>query len=151
MYDIPANDPAWKLYEGEAWINDPAIPQDVKNYAAMVSMVDHNVGQVLSLLRELKLNKDTIVFFTGDNGGQDRFRSPKHPRGFFGPNVNPKNGAEFRGGKGNLFEGGLRIPYLVRWPSKIKPGQVTFFRFNLWVGFSFPPLPTPTTIFSPSP
>ena len=70
MYDIPANDPAWKLYEGEAWINDPAIPQDVKNYAAMVSMVDHNVGQVLSLLRELKLEKDTIVFFTGDNGGQ---------------------------------------------------------------------------------
>ena len=124
MYDIPANDPAWNLYEGEAWINDPAIPQDVKNYAAMVSMVDHNVGQVLSLLRELKLEKDTIVFFTGDNGGQDRFRSPKHPRGFFGPNVNPKNGAEFRGGKGNLFEGGLRIPYLVRWPGKIKPGQV---------------------------
>ena len=75
MYDIPVNDPAWKLYEGEAWINDPAIPQDVKNYAAMVSMVDHNVGQVLSLLRELKLEKDTIVFFTGDNGGQDRFRA----------------------------------------------------------------------------
>ena len=124
MYDIPVNDPAWKLYEGEAWINDPAIPQDVKNYAAMVSMVDHNVGQVLSLLRELKLEKDTIVFFTGDNGGQDRFRSPKHPRGFFGPNVNPKTGAEFRGGKGNLFEGGLRIPYLVRWPGKIKPRQV---------------------------
>jgi len=125
MYDIPANDPAWKLYEGESWIKDPAIPQDVKNYAAMVSMVDHNVGQVLSLLRELKLENDTIVFFTGDNGGQDRFRSGKYPRGFFGPNVNPKTGVEFRGGKGNLFEGGLRIPYLVRWPGRIKAGQVS--------------------------
>ncbi len=124
MYDIPRDDPAWKLYEGEKWIKDSSIPNDVKNYAAMVSMVDRNVGQILKLLQELKLEKDTIVFFTGDNGGQDRFRSPKNPRGFFGPNVNPINGKEFRGGKGNLFEGGLRIPYLVRWPDKIKSGQV---------------------------
>ena len=124
MYDIPKADPAWKLYENEKWIKDPSLSQDIKNYAAMVSMVDYNVGQVLDLLRELKLEKDTIVFFTGDNGGQDRFRSQKKPRGFFGPNVNPKTGKEFRGGKGNLFEGGLRIPYLVRWPGKIKSGQV---------------------------
>ena len=124
MYDIPKDDPAWKLYESEKWVKDPSISQDIKNYAAMVSMVDYNVGQVLDLLRELKLEKDTIVFFTGDNGGQDRFRSQKKPRGFFGPNVNPKTGEEFRGGKGNLFEGGLRIPYLVRWPGKIKSGQV---------------------------
>ena len=75
-------------------------------------------------MRELNLEKDTIVFFTGDNGGQDRFRSKKSPRGFFGPNVNPKTGVEFRGGKGNLFEGGLRIPYLVRWPGRINSGQV---------------------------
>jgi len=124
MYDIPKADPAWKLYENEKWIKDPSLSQDIKNYAAMVSMVDYNVGQILDLLRELKLEKDTIVFFTGDNGGQDRFRSQKKPRGFFGPNVNPKTGEEFRGGKGNLFEGGLRIPYLVRWPGKIKSGQV---------------------------
>jgi len=125
MYDIPRDDPAWELYKGEKWIDDPGIAQDVKNYAAMVSMVDHNVGQVLDLLSELKLEDDTIVFFTGDNGGQDRFRSGKHPRGFFGPNVNPKTGVEFRGGKGNLYEGGLRIPYLVRWPGRIKAGQVS--------------------------
>ena len=124
MYDIPMDDPAWKLYENENWIKDSSISQDIKNYAAMVSMVDHNVGQILNLLQELKIEKDTIVFFTGDNGGQDRFRSPKNPRGFFGPNVNPRTGVEFRGGKGNLFEGGLRIPYLVRWPGKINSGQV---------------------------
>ena len=124
MYDIPMDDPAWELYENENWIKDSSISQDIKNYAAMVSMVDHNVGQILNLLQELKIEKDTIVFFTGDNGGQDRFRSPKNPRGFFGPNVNPRTGVEFRGGKGNLFEGGLRIPYLVRWPGKINSGQV---------------------------
>ena len=124
MYDIPKNDPSWKLYENDEWIKDPSISQDIKNYAAMVSMVDYNVAQILNLLRELNLEKDTIVFFTGDNGGQDRFRSKKRPRGFFGPNVNPKTGVEFRGGKGNLFEGGLRIPYLVRWPGRINSGQV---------------------------
>ena len=124
MYDIPKNDPSWKLYENDEWIKDPSISQDIKNYAAMVSMTDYNVAQILNLLRELNLEKDTIVFFTGDNGGQDRFRSKKSPRGFFGPNVNPKTGAEFRGGKGNLFEGGLRIPYLVRWPGRINSGQV---------------------------
>ena len=125
MYDIPKDDPAWRRYKGEKWIEDKSIQQDVKNYAAMVTMVDDNLGQVLELLRELKLEDDTIVFFTGDNGGQDRFRSKEHPRGFFGPNVNPRTKVEFRGGKGNLYEGGLRIPYLVRWPGKIKAGQVS--------------------------
>jgi len=130
MYDIPADDPAWKLYENDAWIKDPKISQDTKNYAAMVSMVDHNLQQVLDLLKELELEQNTIVFFTGDNGGQDRFRSQQHPRGFFGPNVNPVNNVEFRGGKGNLYEGGLRIPFIVRWPGKITPGQTSDLLFN---------------------
>ena len=130
MYDIPADDPAWELYKNDDWINDPGLSQDTKNYAAMVSMVDRNVKQVLDLLRELKLEDNTIVFFTGDNGGQDRFRSKQHPRGFFGPNVDPKTGIEFRGGKGSLYEGGLRIPFIVRWPEKIKPGKVSDLLFN---------------------
>ena len=86
-------------------------------------MVDRNVGEVLDLLKELSLEENTIVFFTGDNGGQDRFKSKEHPRGFFGPNVNPKNGVEFRGGKGSLYEGGLKIPALVRWLARSKPGR----------------------------
>lgn len=125
MYDIPADDPAWDLYRDEPWIKDSSIDQDAKNYAAMVSMVDRNLQEVLDLLKELDLEKNTIVFFTGDNGGQDRFRSSDHPRGFFGPNVNPETGVEFRGGKGNLYEGGLRIPFIVRWPGKITAGQVS--------------------------
>ena len=67
MYDIPENDPAWDLYRDEDWIKDPNISQDIKNYAAMVSMVDYNVGQVLDLLKDLGLEKDTKVFFTRDN------------------------------------------------------------------------------------
>lgn len=125
MYDIPADDPAWELYQNDDWIKDPDVSQEAKNYAAMVTMVDRNVAEVLNLLKELHLIDNTIVFFTGDNGGQDRFRSPEHPRGYFGPNVDPKTGVEFRGGKGNLYEGGLRIPFIVRWPGKIKPGRVS--------------------------
>lgn len=119
MYDIPENDPAWKVYKDKDW------PKEARSYAAMVSMVDRNVGEVLDLLKELNLENNTIVFFTGDNGGQDRFKLKDRPRGFFGPNVNPKTGEEFRGGKGNLYEGGLRIPFIVRWPGKIESGQVS--------------------------
>lgn len=130
MYDIPADDAAWDSYKDEEWIKDESIPQDVKNYAAMVTMIDNNLGSVLALLKELKLEENTIVFFTGDNGGQDRFRSKEHPRGFFGPNVDPKTGSEFRGGKGNLYEGGLRIPFIVRWPGKVEGGRVSDLIFN---------------------
>ncbi|NOX98870.1 MAG: arylsulfatase [Verrucomicrobia bacterium] len=130
MWDIPKDHPAWRHYEGASWIKDPSINQDIKNYAAMVSMVDDNLGQVLDLLAELKIDDNTIVFFTGDNGGQDYFPSKERPRGFFGPNVNPKTGVEFRGHKGNLYEGGLRIPFLAQWPGKIKGGQVSDLLFN---------------------
>ncbi len=125
MYDIPADDPVWALYEDDEWMQRDGLKQDVKNYAAMVSLVDRNLGQVLDLLQELGLDENTVVFFTGDNGGQDRFRSKDHPRGFFGPNVDPRTGVEFRGGKGNLFEGGLRIPSLARWPGRIPAGAVS--------------------------
>ena len=130
MYDIPADDPAFDAYVDDAWFNDPKISQDVKNYAAMVTMVDNDLKTILDLLRDLQLEDNTIVFFTGDNGGQDRFRSNEHPRGYFGPNLNPRTGVEFRGGKGNLYEGGLRIPYLVRWPGKIKPNTVSDLLFS---------------------
>ena len=119
MYDIPDDDPAWSIYKDESW------PEEAKRYAAMVGMVDRQVGEVFALLEELALDRRTIVFFCGDNGGQDRFRSEEFPRGFFGPNVDPKTGRAFRGSKGNLYEGGLRIPMTVRWPGKIEPGRVS--------------------------
>jgi len=76
-------------------------------------------------IKELGLDENTIVFFSGDNGGADYFPSKDQPRGFHGANVNPHTGVEFRGKKGNLYEGGLRVPMLVRWPGKIQPGRVS--------------------------
>ncbi len=115
IFDIPDSDPAWQIYRDKPW------PDQAKRYAAMVTMVDRQVGDVLDLLRELGLDNHTIVFFCGDNGGADYFRDDQHPRGFHGANVDPKTGVEFRGRKGNLYEGGLRIPMIVRWPSRIQP------------------------------
>jgi len=125
MFDVPKNEPAWKLYEDESWIKNPEVSQDAKNYAVMVSMIDRQLGQVLDLVKKLRLEENTLVFFTGDNGGQDRFKTTKFPRGYFGPNVCPSTGQEFRGGKGNLYEGGLRIPFLARWPQHISAGKVS--------------------------
>lgn len=119
IFDIPDSDPAWQLYKDKPW------PEQAKRYAAMVTMVDRQVGEVLDLLRELDLEKRTVVFFCGDNGGADYFRDDRHPRGFHGANVHPETGVEFRGRKGNLYEGGLRIPMIVRWPGQIKPGRVS--------------------------
>jgi len=119
IFDIPDADPAWAIYKDKDW------PLQAKRYAAMVSMVDRQVGEIRALLEELGLTKDTLIFFCGDNGGANYFRDKDHPRGFHSANRDPKTGKEFRGGKGNLYEGGLRIPMMACWPGHIPPGRVS--------------------------
>lgn len=119
LFNIPDDDPAWAIYKDKPW-NEQA-----RRYAAMVSMVDRQVGDVLALLTQLQLAENTLVFFCGDNGGNDYFADQEHPRGIHGANLNPLTKDEFRGRKGMLYEGGLRIPMIVRWPGKIAAGQVS--------------------------
>jgi len=108
--------------------NNPHIPLAAKSelvakyknsfnpiYAAVVNTLDDCVGMVLSKLEDLKLTDKTIVVFTSDNGG---LHVPE------GPNTPATHNAPFRAGKGFLYEGGLRVPLIVRWPGKIAAGKV---------------------------
>ena len=105
---MPEDDPSWVMYKGKPWT------RNAKMYAAMVNLVDREVGEVRNLLTELGLDKNTIVVLSGDNGAARYFPDAQHPEGIFSPNVDPKTGIKFRGFKGQLYEGGLRVPCMSR-------------------------------------
>jgi arylsulfatase A-like enzyme len=124
-WGLPEDEPAWQKYKGKQWDTDQKDSQNAQMYAAMVEMDDRQIGDVLNLLKELGLDDRTLILVSGDNGGLEYFRNERHPDGLFAPNRDPRTGLRFRGGKGNFYEGGLRVNFLVRWREKIKAGAVS--------------------------
>jgi arylsulfatase A len=108
--------------------NTPHIPYDARpdlvekhkgafnpTYAAVMETMDDSVGRLLAKLDALGLRENTIVVFTSDNGGLHVPESARTPA---------TRNAPFRAGKGYVYEGGLRIPLIVRWPGRVKAGSV---------------------------
>lgn len=102
--------PDYGIYNDRDWSN-----QD-KGQAAMISHLDSGVGQIIELLKSLEIDDNTIVMFTSDNGHHDE---GGHNTETFDPN------GPLRGMKRDLYEGGIRVPMIARWPGKIKGGEIS--------------------------
>ncbi len=89
--------------------------QDNVHYAAMVESVDESVGQIMEKLRKLKLDDNTIIIFTADNGG------------LASPDPHATSNLPLRGAKGWLYEGGIREPLIIKWPDKTEAGSLSDF------------------------
>ena len=93
----------YKLKEGENG-------QDNNAYGAMVSSVDENIGKIIQSLKQLNLYESSLIFFTSDNGGI-RAISNQYP---------------LRAGKGSYYEGGIKVPLIIKWPNMSKKNTVSY-------------------------
>ncbi|MHC4122722.1 MAG: sulfatase [Planctomycetota bacterium] len=95
----------------ERW-RDVRLAQDHAVYAGMVQSVDESVGRVVKKLEQLSLADNTVVIFMSDNGGLSTTENT------------PTSNIPLRAGKGWLYEGGVRVPMIIKWPGKAKPNSV---------------------------
>lgn len=107
------NAPHFPIEPPDAWLakvraRAPQLDEKRAKNVAFVEHLDHGIGRVLATLKEAGLEQDTVVVFSADNGG-----SLPHAQ----------NNDPWRGGKQDHYDGGLRVPFLVRWPAQIRAGS----------------------------
>lgn len=112
-FTVPSDEP----YTEEDW------SQIAKNYAAMITRMDSDIGRLMELLKTLHIDNNTLVIFTSDNGPHQLVLSEM---AFFNSN------GPLRGGKGENYEGGIRIPFIARWKHVIPRGTVNDKIIALW-------------------
>ncbi|WP_422080369.1 arylsulfatase [Ulvibacterium sp.] len=105
------------IYKNRKW------PEPEKAKAAMISLLDADVGRILDKLKDLKIDRNTLVIFTSDNG--------PHKEGGVDPEFFDSNGA-LKGTKRDLYEGGIRVPFIAQWPGKIAPNTVSDLPTAFW-------------------
>jgi arylsulfatase A-like enzyme len=109
--------PDYGIYKDKDW------PEPQKGHAAMISRMDGDIGRLFERLKKHGLDDNTIIFFSSDNG--------PHREGGADPDFFDSNGP-LRGIKRALYEGGIRVPLLVRWPGKVKPARVSDHLSGFW-------------------
>jgi arylsulfatase A-like enzyme len=95
------------------YADDTKFGKAETTYAAMITRMDTDIGKMMALLKALKIDDNTIVFFCSDNGAASRYDGKLNSSG------------PLRGRKRDMYEGGLRVPMIVRWPGRIKAGTVS--------------------------
>jgi arylsulfatase A-like enzyme len=110
---VPSDSP----YSDKPW------SETERDFAAMVTRMDRDVGRLMALLQDLGLDENTVVFFAGDNG--------PHAEGGHKVETFDSNGP-LRGHKGDPYEGGIRIPMIARWPGKIEAGRESNYAGAFW-------------------
>jgi arylsulfatase A len=106
--------PSFGIYADSLWT------EEEKGYAAMITHLDGEIGKLLDKLKELGIDENTIIFFTSDNGGDSPGR------------FSEISNYPLRGIKRDLYEGGIRVPLIARWPGKIAPGTVSHHISAFW-------------------
>lgn len=126
-------------------LNSPHLPvapstaakhkSDAGDYGDFVWETDHVVGRVLDALEDRGMTENTLLIFTSDNGGlwhwwdfradDDGGQAPITARGKYVKEFSHQSNADLRGTKADIYEGGHRVPFLVRWPARVAPGQLS--------------------------
>lgn len=118
---VPYSAPHYPMHAPQKYLDRyPDLPWDKRIMAAMISAVDDGVGETIKALKKSGQYEDTVIFFSSDNGPSVETRN------WLDGTEDPYYGGStgiFRGQKGSLFEGGIRMPAIMTWPARIEAGQ----------------------------